>query len=59
MDEAFRFADELGPLMLIDIWRPALGLKADVAIDNIVGGPPVGGVRMAPDVTEGFSILSG
>src|SRR5690349_7955172 len=51
MDDAFRFADELGPLKLLHIWRPALGLKAVVAIDNIACGPAVGGVRMAPDVS--------
>ncbi|HYM73749.1 MAG TPA: Glu/Leu/Phe/Val dehydrogenase [Stellaceae bacterium] len=51
MDDAFRFADELGPLKLVHIWRPAMGLKAVVAIDNIACGPAVGGVRMAPDVS--------
>ncbi len=51
MENAFRFADELGPLKLVHIWRPAVGLKAIVAIDNIACGPAVGGVRMAPDVS--------
>ncbi|HEV2335246.1 MAG TPA: Glu/Leu/Phe/Val dehydrogenase [Stellaceae bacterium] len=51
MEDAFRFADELGPLKLVHIWRPAIGLKAIVAIDNIACGPAVGGVRMAPDVS--------
>ena len=51
MDEAFRFADERGPLKLVHIWRPAIGLKAIVAIDNIACGPAVGGVRMAPDAS--------
>lgn len=51
MDDAFRFADEIGPLKLVHIWRPAVGLKAVVAIDNIACGPAVGGVRMAPDVS--------
>jgi glutamate dehydrogenase (NAD(P)+) len=50
-EEAFRFADELGPLKLVHIWRPAVGLKAVVAVDNIACGPAVGGVRMAPDVS--------
>lgn len=50
-DDAFRFADELGPLTLVHIWRPAAGLKAVVAVDNIACGPAVGGVRMAPDVS--------
>lgn len=51
MEEGFRFADELGPLKLVHIWRPAVGLKAVVAIDNVACGPSVGGVRMAPDVS--------
>jgi glutamate dehydrogenase/leucine dehydrogenase len=51
MEDAFRFADELGPLKLVHIWRPTVGLKAVVAIDNIACGPAVGGVRMAPDVS--------
>lgn len=51
MDDPFRFADELGPLKLVHIWRPAIGLKAVVALDNIACGPAIGGVRMAPDVS--------
>jgi len=51
MEDMFRFGDELGPLKLVHIWRPAVGLKAVVAIDNIACGPAVGGVRMAPDVS--------
>jgi len=48
----FRFADELGPLKLVHIWRPHLSLKAVVAIDNIACGPAIGGARMAPDVND-------
>jgi len=51
MADAFRFADGLGPLKLAHVWRPTIGLKAVVAIDNIACGPAVGGVRMAPDVS--------
>jgi glutamate dehydrogenase (NAD(P)+) len=51
MDDAFRFADELGPEKIIHIHRPALGLRAILVIDNIAAGPSVGGVRMAPDVS--------
>ncbi|HEV8678435.1 MAG TPA: Glu/Leu/Phe/Val dehydrogenase [Stellaceae bacterium] len=51
MNDPFRFADELGPLKIVHIWRPRLGLKAVVAIDNIACGPAIGGVRMAPDVS--------
>jgi glutamate dehydrogenase (NAD(P)+) len=49
--DAFRFADELGPLKVVYIHRPAVGLKAVVAVDNVACGPAVGGVRMAPDVS--------
>ncbi|MGE5268845.1 MAG: Glu/Leu/Phe/Val family dehydrogenase [Thiohalocapsa sp.] len=51
MTDPFDFADELGPLKLVHIWRPKLGLKAVVAVDNIACGPAIGGVRMAPDVS--------
>jgi glutamate dehydrogenase (NAD(P)+) len=51
MEDVFRFADEWGPLKIVHIHRPAVGLKAVVAIDNIACGPAVGGVRMAPDVS--------
>src|SRR5215470_11547217 len=51
MEDVFRFADELGPLKLVHIYRSSIGLKAVVAIDNIACGPAIGGVRMAPDVS--------
>jgi glutamate dehydrogenase (NAD(P)+) len=51
MDDLFRFADDLGPLKLVHLWRPSIGLKAVVAVDNIACGPAIGGVRMAPDVS--------
>ncbi len=50
--QTFRFADQLGPLKLVEIWRPAAGLKAVVAIDNIACGRAIGGVRMAPDASS-------
>ena len=52
MDDGFRFADALGPLKIVHIWRPSLGLKAVVAVDNIACGPAIGGVRMATDVSS-------
>jgi glutamate dehydrogenase (NAD(P)+) len=51
MEDAFRFAGELGPLKLVHIHRSSVGLKAVVAIDNIACGPAIGGVRIAPDVS--------
>src|SRR6516164_6856837 len=51
MEEAFLFADEFGPYKLIETYRPAVGLKAVVAVDNIACGPAIDGVRIAPDVS--------
>lgn len=51
MEDSFRFADALGPAKMVAIHRPAVPLKAIVAIDNTACGPAVGGVRMAPDVS--------
>ncbi len=51
MADPFDFADSLGPLKIIYIQRPALGLKAVVAIDNVACGPAIGGCRMAVDVS--------
>lgn len=51
MEDAFTFADELGPLKILYIHRPRAGLKAVVAVDNVACGPSIGGVRMAPDVS--------
>lgn len=51
MDEAFRFADTLGPSKIIHLYEPATGLKAVLAVDNVACGPAIGGIRMAPDVS--------
>lgn len=51
MDDPFRFADDLGPYKMVHIHRPAVGLKAVVAVDNVACGPAIGGARMAPDVS--------
>ena len=51
MEDPFRFADELGPLKVVYIHRPQIGLKAVVAVDNVACGTAIGGVRMAPDVS--------
>ncbi|HVO15785.1 MAG TPA: Glu/Leu/Phe/Val dehydrogenase [Alphaproteobacteria bacterium] len=49
--DIFDFGDDLGPYKVVHIRRPALGLKAVVAVDNVACGPAIGGVRMAPDAT--------
>ncbi len=51
MGDIFRLANDLGPLKVVYISLPIMGLKAVVAVDNIACGQAIGGVRMAPDVT--------
>jgi len=50
MENVFNFADELGPVKVIHIHEPSIGLKAVLVVDNVAKGPSIGGVRMAPDV---------
>jgi glutamate dehydrogenase (NAD(P)+) len=47
----FDFADELGPLKVIHVHEPSIGLQGVLVVDNVAKGPSIGGVRMAPDVT--------
>ena len=51
MSNTFEFADELGPIKIVEIYDPKHHLKAVVAIDNVARGPSIGGIRMAPDVS--------
>ena len=51
MESSFRFADELGPMKVIHLHEPAVGLKAVLVVDNVAKGPSIGGLRMAPDVS--------
>lgn len=51
MISAFRFADDLGPAKVVEIYEASCGLKAIVVVDNVACGPAIGGTRMAPDVT--------
>jgi glutamate dehydrogenase/leucine dehydrogenase len=51
MSDLFRLADEFGPIRIVHIHRPTVGLKAIAVIDNTACGPAVGGVRMASDVS--------
>ena len=46
----FEFADDLGPEKVIEIYDPAVGLRAILVVDNVAAGPAIGGVRMAGDV---------
>lgn len=51
MQDLDRFADDLGPSKIVEIYEPSIGLRATVVVDNVAAGPAIGGVRMAPDVT--------
>ena len=48
---SFAFADDLGPEKVVELYDPAIGLKAIVVVDNTAAGTAIGGTRMAPDVT--------
>ncbi len=51
MEDAFRFADELGPAKIIHVHEPGVGLRGTLVVDNTAAGPAIGGLRMAPDVS--------
>jgi glutamate dehydrogenase (NAD(P)+) len=51
MEDLFAFADELGPLKVIHVHEPSIGLKAVLVVDNVAKGPSIGGMRMAEDGT--------
>lgn len=44
----FDYADELGPLKIIHVHEPSVGLYDVLMIDNVAKGPFIGGTRMAP-----------
>lgn len=51
MTAGFEFADDLGPLKVIHVHEPSVGLRAVLVVDNVSAGPSIGGLRMAPDVS--------
>lgn len=51
MEDAFQFADELGPAKTIYVHEPSIGLRGVLVVDNVAAGPSIGGLRMAPDVS--------
>jgi glutamate dehydrogenase (NAD(P)+) len=51
MEDAFRFADDLGPARIIHVHEPSIGLRGTLVVDNVATGPSIGGLRMAPDVS--------
>ena len=38
MDDAFRFADELGPAKIIHFHEPSTSLKGVLVVDNVAAG---------------------
>jgi glutamate dehydrogenase (NAD(P)+) len=51
MAEVIELGDEIGPVKVVHVREPALGLKAALVIDNLARGPAIGGLRFAPDVS--------
>jgi len=49
--DIFDLADDLGPLKVIHVHVPSVGLKAVLVVDNVAMGPSIGGIRMAEDVS--------
>ncbi len=51
MEDAFEFADDLGPAKIVHVHEPGIGLRGTLVVDNVAIGPSIGGLRMAPDVS--------
>jgi glutamate dehydrogenase/leucine dehydrogenase len=51
MADLFERGDALGPVKVVHVCEPSIGLRAVLVVDNVARGPAVGGLRVAPDVT--------
>ena len=51
MSNVFDVTDQWGPVKILHIHQPRVGLRAIVAVDNVACGPSIGGIRMAADAT--------
>jgi glutamate dehydrogenase (NAD(P)+) len=51
MADLFERGDALGPVKIVHVGEPSIGLRAVLVVDNVARGPAVGGLRMAPDVS--------
>jgi glutamate dehydrogenase (NAD(P)+) len=51
MADLFERGDGLGPVKVVHVGEPSIGLRAVLVVDNVARGPAVGGLRMAPDVS--------
>ena len=38
MADISRFADELGPAKIVQVYEPSFGLKAALVVDNVASG---------------------
>jgi glutamate dehydrogenase (NAD(P)+) len=45
-----KFADEIGPEKVVEVYDPVSGMKGFTVLDNTVLGPAKGGIRMTADV---------
>ena len=48
MEDAFAFADDLGPAKVIHVHDPSIGLRGTLVVDNVATGPAIGGARARP-----------
>jgi glutamate dehydrogenase/leucine dehydrogenase len=53
VNDPFALGDELGPVKVIHVREPKLGLRGVLVVDNVAAGPAIGGMRMAADVSLG------
>ncbi len=51
MHDLFDLCDDYGPLKIIHLHEPSVGLQAVLVVDNVALGPALGGIRMAADVS--------
>jgi glutamate dehydrogenase (NAD(P)+) len=51
MADLFERGDALGPVKVVHVCEPSMGLRAVLVVDNVARGPAVGGLRMALDVS--------
>jgi len=51
MTDPFSYSDDIGPVKIIHVHQPSVGLKGILVVDNVAAGPSIGGMRMALDVS--------
>src|SRR5438445_5416874 len=50
--EAEKFADEIGPELIYEVYNPKVELRGVLVVDNTARGPGKGGIRMTPTVDK-------